>query len=317
MSLQLAVAITYAVTSTSLDIDLRAFFFLPPALTLHLAPKHGGQDWFGGVSWCGLPPGPHSLLQVRNCPHWHSHSNSVLCSSHKLIIVFCTDNTAVVATIASRTVWDLTLAHLCHCLFFYISKVVFWDLGHPRPGSGECCCWCCIHEWSSWFLFGCTSCQLYPIHALLLILRRTASLTQKYAGHQHLGWHSSRTLSKILHNHQHRHTTLESDSTSNSVWQSVWQLCLLVRTLDVFVCLSLTYHKEAFSIQPYAVSCEQSTKLCCPTQLSYILKSLHHTTKLLSHHQFPLTPAVLDLLYKSWSQSPVSYDACVPALGCP
>ena len=58
----------YAVTSTSLEIGLLAFFFVPPALILHLAPKHGGQDWFVGVSWCGLPPGPHSLLQVRNWP---------------------------------------------------------------------------------------------------------------------------------------------------------------------------------------------------------------------------------------------------------
>ena len=44
-------------------------------------------------------------------------------------------------------------------------------------------------------------------------------------------------------------------------------------------------------------------------RLSYVLKGLHRITKPSSRHRLPITPAILDLLYKSWSKTPVSYDA--------
>ena len=44
-------------------------------------------------------------------------------------------------------------------------------------------------------------------------------------------------------------------------------------------------------------------------RLTYVLKGLRRTAKPSNWRRPPITPSILDLLYKSWSEPPVTYDA--------
>ena len=165
--------------------------------------------------------------------------------------------------------------------------------------------------------FGCTSCQSYPIHCSLYF----AGLASRHGRMLDVN-----TLAGMVQELYQRGLAQSSTWAYDTGKRQFLQFCQAAgltplpvseNTLCLFVAYLSQRKLQHSTIRSYlSAVCHLQISAALPDpatssfpRLSYVLKGLHRITKPSSRHQLPITPAILDLLYKSWSQSPVSYDA--------
>ena len=141
------------------------------------------------------------------------------CWSHKRVVIY-TDNTAVVATIATGSARDPTLAHLCRCLFFVSAKWSFEISATHIPGQANVAADAISRNDLPRFFLAVPHASRTPSVASCPL--------QDWLFDKEACWTSAPWLARfknftdeVLHNHQYGHTIPASDSTCDSVRQPV------------------------------------------------------------------------------------------------